>query len=169
MTSASPAARTLEPLARRNDSDSERKRKVVCFSVGDQRYGIDIDLVREIRAWTAPTALPQTPDFVRGVINLRGMVVPILDLRARFGQRPTEPTKAHVVIVVQIGARLAGILVDTVSDIVRVADAEVREVPEIGGVNARECLDGLITVDGQLVALISTERIVAPTATHGSA
>lgn len=169
MTSARPAERTLERFARRNDGEIERKRKVVCFTVGDQRYGIDIDLVREIRAWSAPTALPNTPDFVRGVINLRGMVVPILDLRARFGQGPTEPTKAHVVIVVLIGARLAGILVDTVSDIVRVAESEVREVPEIGGANARECLDGLITVDEQLVALVSAERIAAPVAAHGSA
>ena len=69
----------------------------------------------------------------------------------------------------QIGARLAGILVVGVSDIVRVADAQVREVREIGGVDARECLDGLFAVDDQLVALISTERIMAPVAAHGSA
>src|SRR5215470_18911627 len=85
--------------------------QVVSFKVGEEHYGIDIQLVREIRAWSATTQLPNTPEFVRGVINLRGTIVPILDLRARFGQGQSEPTKAHVVVIVAIEARMVGMLV----------------------------------------------------------
>ena len=142
--------------------DSGQRRQIVCFTIGTQSFGIDIGTVREIRAWSAPTALPNSPGFVRGVINLRGTIVPILDLRARFNQGQTEPTKAHVVIVVQVGQRLAGMLVDTVSDIVKVAGDDVRGIPDIGGAEARECLDGLIAAEERMIALVSAERILNP-------
>jgi purine-binding chemotaxis protein CheW len=141
-------------------------RQLVCFTIGDETYGIDIRAVREIRAWSATTVLPNAPDFVRGVINLRGTVVPILDLRARFGRGRTEPTKVHVVIVVAIDSRIVGILVDTVSDIVAVATTEIRPVPEIGGAEMQECLDGLIAQGEQMIALVAAERIVAPISVH---
>jgi purine-binding chemotaxis protein CheW len=150
----------------RTAAETGRTLQIVCFTIGEQTYGIGIESVREIRAWSATTTLPNTPGFVRGVVNLRGSIVPILDLRARFNQGQTEPTKAHVVIVVQVGPRLVGMLVDTVSDIVKVAGDEVREVPDVGGAEARECLDGLIAVDDQMIALVSAARIVAPVAVH---
>jgi purine-binding chemotaxis protein CheW len=115
--------------------------QVVSFKVGDESYGIDIQLVREIRAWSATTQLPNTPQFVRGVINLRGIIVPILDLRARFGQGTTEPGTAHVVIVVAIGSRLAGILVDSVSDIVTLPKGDIKPVPTRRGL-VRQRLSG---------------------------
>lgn len=149
--------------------DTRSMLQVVCFTIGEQTYGIGIETVREIRAWSTTTLLPNTPDFVRGVINLRGTIVPILDLRARFGQGQTETTKVHVVVVIQVGQRLVGMLVDTVSDIVKVPSDEVKEVPDIGGAEAKECLDGLIAVDEQMIALVSAERILAPVAEHGSA
>lgn len=162
MTTASKGIHApAEPFGPQAAAEAAQSLQVVCFTIGEQTYGIGIEAVREIRAWSATTALPSTPDFVRGVINLRGTIVPILDLRARFGQGQTEPSKAHVVIVVQVGQRLVGMLVDTVSDIVKVAGADVREVPDIGGAAAKECLDGLIAVDEQMIALISAERVTS--------
>lgn len=149
--------------------DSAHALQIVCFTIGEQTYGIGIEAVREIRAWSATTSLPNAPDFVRGVVNLRGTIVPILDLRARFGQGQTDPGKAHVVIVIQVGQRLVGLLVDTVSDIARVPSGDVKEVPDIGGGAAKKCLDGLIAVEEQMIALISAERILAPVAEHGTA
>jgi purine-binding chemotaxis protein CheW len=135
--------------------------QVVSFKVGDEHYGIDIQLVREIRAWQVATQLPNTPPFVRGVINLRGTIVPILDLRARFGQGMTEPGTANVVIVVAVGKRLVGILVDSVSDIVTLQRGEIKPVPSMEGSAAGDCLDGLVTINDQMIALVAVERVAA--------
>jgi purine-binding chemotaxis protein CheW len=161
-----PSSSPLDPLARKSDGESVQTRQLVCFTIGDEIYGIEIRTVREIRAWSATTSLPNAPDFVRGVTNLRGTVVPILDLRARFGRGQTEPTKAHVVIVIAIESRVVGILVDTVSDILTVAETEIRPVPEIGGAEAQEYLDGLVTQGDQMIALVAADRIVAPISVH---
>jgi len=140
--------------------------QVVSFKVGDEYYGIDIQLVREIRAWSAATQLPNTPQFVRGVINLRGIIVPILDLRARFGQGTTEPGTAHVVIVVAIGTRLAGILVDSVSDIVTLPKGDIKPVPSVEGSSASDCLEGLVTVNDQMIALVAVESVASAATVH---
>lgn len=145
---------------------SRQLRQVVCFTLGEQTYGIGIEAVREIRAWSPATSLPSAPDFVRGVIDLRGTIVPILDLKARFSQGRTEPTKSHVVIVTQIGEQVVGVLVDSVSDIVKVAAADIRDVPAIGGGKAAETLDGLVSVNERMIALISAERILPPVVLH---
>ncbi|MFM9844863.1 MAG: chemotaxis protein CheW [Dongiaceae bacterium] len=135
------------------------RRQIVTFRVGAESYGIGIQSVREIRAWSPATALPEAPDFVRGVINLRGQMVPILDLRARFGQGETEATPTHVVIVVAVGARTVGVLVDAVSDIVSIADQDIKPVPEIGGWTATAYLQGLAAVGEAMVALVGVERL----------
>jgi purine-binding chemotaxis protein CheW len=145
---------------------AENAMQVVSFKVGNEYYGIDIQLVREIRAWSATTQLPNTPQFVRGVINLRGTIVPILDLRARFGQGMTEPGTAHVVIVVAIGSRLAGILVDSVSDIVTLPKGDIKPVPTVEGSTANDCLEGLVTVNEQMIALVAVERVASATTVH---
>src|SRR3546814_4961963 len=93
---------------------STRTVQLVSFTVGKEEYGVDIMAVREIRAWSETTPLPNTPDVVRGVINMRGAIVPIFDLRARFGMQRTEPTKYNVVIIVSVASRIVGILVDAV-------------------------------------------------------
>src|SRR5438270_13558132 len=91
--------------------------KFVSFAIGDDQYGVDIMAVREIKGWAEITHLPKQPDYVRGVLNLRGVMVPIIDLRCRFGQGMTEATALHVVIVVQVEFRLIGLLADRVLDI----------------------------------------------------
>lgn len=89
----------------------------ISFAIGDDQYGVDIMAVREIKEWTEITHLPKQPEYVRGVLNLRGVIVPIIDLRCRFGQGLTEATPLHVIIIVQIEHQLVGLLADRVSDI----------------------------------------------------
>ena len=149
----------LDPLGPGADGESAPMRQLVCFTIGDETYGIDIRAVREIRAWSATTVLPNAPDFVRGVINLRGTVVPILDLRARFGMPRTEPTKYNVVIIVSVSARIVGILVDAVSDIITINEDEIRPMPDMEQVSGLGFMEGLITVGDRMVGLIGLERM----------
>lgn len=140
--------------------------QLISFSVGEQHYCVDIMAVREIRAWSGTTSLPKTAEFVRGVINLRGTIVPIIDLRVRFGQGLTDPTKAHVVIILSIGERLNGILADSVSDILTVPEADIHSVPQADGEVGNPFIDGLLTQRNTMVALLSLERLVDKAVVH---
>jgi len=132
----------------------------VAFTIGGHHYCIDIMSVREIRNWTGVTELPNTAEFMRGVINLRGIIVPIIDLRARFGQGLIEPTPSHVVVVVAIGDRLHGLLVDSVSDILTVKRSDIAPIPETAGQSQSPLLDGLITQGEQMLAVVALERLL---------
>src|SRR5437764_2537704 len=103
----------------------------ISFAIDDDQYGVDIMAVREIKGWTEITHLPKQPDYVRGVLNLRGVIVPIIDLRCRFGQGLTEATPLHIVIIVQIGAKPIGLLADRVLDIVSLDASQIQPVPRI--------------------------------------
>ena len=134
-------------------------RQFISFTIGDEEYGVDIMAIREIKGWTATTELPNTPAFIRGVINLRGAIVPILDLRARFSARRTEASDRHVIIVVAVGTRVAGILVDAVADIITVPTDGIQPIPQLDHGDAAGFLAGLVTVDGRMVALMDLDRI----------
>ena len=138
----------------------------VAFTIGDQNYCVDIMSVREIRAWTGATPLPNTADYVRGVINLRGSIVPIVDLRTRFGQGETDPTKSHVVVIVAIEERLNGLLVDSVSDILTVSAENIAAIPETDVGSRVRYLDGLITEEDRMVALIALDRVIDEISVH---
>jgi purine-binding chemotaxis protein CheW len=97
-------------------------RELITFEVEGQVFGLDIMAIREIRAWTPTTRLPRVPHYVAGVVNLRGTVLPVVDLAARLGWRATEPTPRHAIIVTQLGTQIGGWIVDSVSDIVTVPD-----------------------------------------------
>ncbi len=126
-------------------------------------YGIDIMAVREIKGWSETTCIPHSAAWIRGVMNLRGVIVPILDLRARFGMTPTEPTPMHVVVIVQTGARTTGILVDAVSDIIAITPDDIRAVPDTGVGLAEGLLSGLVPLERGMVALVSLESLTALT------
>lgn len=133
--------------------------EVLTFTIGDQYYGLDLLSVREIRAWTDVTPLPNTPPFVRGVINLRGAVVPIFDLRVRLGGEVTQATSANVVIVVEIGAESVGLLVDTVSDILALGADSLQPVPATATDTEHSFLSALATHEDRMVALIDVNRL----------
>lgn len=130
------------------------------FRVRDGEYGVDIMRVREIRGWTEATRMPHSAEYIRGVINLRGVVIPIFDLRCRFGQGNTEATEKHVVIVMAIGQRTVGVLVDAVSDILSVAGSEIKEAPNSGEATIDEAyISGLISAEDKMVVLLDVEHL----------
>lgn len=133
----------------------------ISFSIGDDQYGVEITAVREIKGWTSITHLPKQPDYVRGVLNLRGVMVPIIDLRCRFGQGVTDATSMHVVIVVQIDGKLVGILADRVLDIVSFDAAQIQRVPHVTRDIQSELLAGLVTIESGMIALIDLQHLVA--------
>jgi purine-binding chemotaxis protein CheW len=134
--------------------------QLIAFSIGEQTYGVEITTVREIRAWSGATPLPNTREFVRGVINLRGTIVPIFDLRARFGDGITTATKNHVVVVMSVGEKWVGLLVDAVSDILTVSREDIHPVPE-GNAMDSELLNGIVTHETRMVGLIDLHTVVA--------
>ncbi len=131
----------------------------ITFTIGAEEYGVDIMSVREIKGWADTTALPNSPPYVRGVINLRGIIVPIFDLRARFGLGATETTKTHVVIIVAVQNRTIGILVDSVSDILTIPSGDIRAVPDMDRSIDDAFLDGLVAVGPRMVAIIALDRL----------
>src|SRR5437660_7691397 len=116
----------------------------ISFAIGDDQYGVDIMAVREIKGWSQITPLPRQPDYMRGVLNLRGIMVPIIDLRCRFAQGVTEATPLHVVIVVQIGPRHVGLLADRVLDIVATNASELQPAPRVDANARADFLFGLL-------------------------
>src|ERR1700689_198934 len=135
--------------------------QLISFAIGDDQYGVDIMAVREIKGWTEITHLPRQPDYVRGVLNLRGVIVPIIDLRCRFGQGTTEATPLHIVIIVQVEARLIGLLADRVLDILSFEASQVQPVPQIARASRVDFLSGLVTIDGTMIALIDLPNLLS--------
>jgi purine-binding chemotaxis protein CheW len=133
----------------------------ISFSIGAEQYGVDIMAVREIKGWSEITHLPKQPDYVRGVLNLRGVMVPIIDLRCRFGQGMTEATALHVVIVVQVESRLIGLLADRVLDILSFEPSQIQAVPQVTRSARVDFLSGLITIDGAMIALVDLPNLLA--------
>lgn len=146
------------------DQDAAREaHELISFRAGGQEFCVDVIAVREIRGWTATTPLPQSPDYVSGVINLRGAVLPVVDLSARLGLGPTDPTRRSVIIVVQIGTRLVGVLVDGVSDILSIARDEIQPAPDISCEIVSDFVNGIVSIDGRLMSWILLERILPDT------
>lgn len=135
-------------------------RQLITFQIGDQILGVDIMAIREIRAWSPATPLPNVPAHVRGVVNLRGVVLPVLDLSHRLGWGLTSPSARHVIIVVRIGDQLQGLIVDAVNDIVTVPDDGMQPLPDIGDNAAANFLEGLATIDQRLILVLALERLI---------
>lgn len=150
---------TSNALKKQDDAVVKETSQFISFRVGDEEYGVDIMLVREIKGWVGVTSLPNTPKYMRGVLNLRGTIVPIFDLRCRFGMERTEASKMHVVVIVQVGDRTMGILVDAVSDILTVTEDDINQVPDIDQRSDGEYLKGLLTVNDRMVALLNLKAL----------
>lgn len=159
---ASPAQLHLaERHGREADGQSKPKFQFVCFAISGDQYGVDIMAVREIKGVSGITHLPKQPDYVRGVLNLRGSIVPIVDLRCRFGEGVTGTTPLHIVIIVQIDGRQVGLIGDRVLDIVSVDAAQIQKVPHAGRGSPTELLSGLVTQEGVMIALIDLPNLLS--------
>jgi purine-binding chemotaxis protein CheW len=135
-------------------------RELIAFRVGAQEFCINIMSVREIRGWTAATGLPHAPDYLRGVINLRGAVLPIVDLAVRLGLARNEPTPRNVIIVVQIETQQIGLLVDAVSDILTFSDDHIQPTPDVASDLVKTFVRGLLPVEGRMISLLSLDHVL---------
>jgi purine-binding chemotaxis protein CheW len=149
----------------RTDSESAgtkgASQQYLTFTVGQEEYGVDIMTVREIKGWTETTRLPNSPEFMRGVMNLRGLIIPIFDLRARFALGLTDATAKHVIVILAVGARNIGILVDTVSDILDVGTEQIKPSPASENKLSIEedFINGLISLDNRMVVILNVEHL----------
>lgn len=137
------------------------ERELVASRIAQHEICIDIQSVREIRGWTPATPLPHAPSHVVGVINLRGTVLPVIDLARRLALGRTEPSARHVIVVVQIAGRICGLLVDAVSEILSITSDRVQPTPDVDSELARRFVEGVIADSGRLLNLIRLDHVVA--------
>lgn len=145
-----------------NNQDAANTLQQLTFNLAGEEYGVDILTVREIRGWSRVTRIPQTPDYLLGVLNLRGAIVPIMDLRLRFGLERESYGDNTVVIIVAVEERLFGIVVDAVSDVVDIDPAAIKPVPDMGVVVDTRYLKGLATHVERMVMLLDVEKLMRP-------
>jgi purine-binding chemotaxis protein CheW len=140
---------------------SNDNRQYITFIANGQEFASNIMAIREIRGWSDTTPLPHVPDYVRGVVNLRGLVLPVIDLKARLGLGITEVTPKHVIIVIHTGTRQTGLLVDAVSDIITLGEGDIQPPPEVMGRAADTFIDGIAVRDGRMVTLLGIAGLTA--------
>lgn len=126
--------------------------ELISFEIADQEFCIDIRTVREIRGWTPATPMPQTPAYMKGVINLRGAVIPVLDLRNRLGLGSTDPSSRHVIVVVQQDERVAGLLVDGVQETFQVGADLLKAPPAMGSTATDRFVDAILPLEGRMMS-----------------
>ncbi len=148
-------------MERQSGTEGTSPRELITFLIGAQEFCVDIMSVREIRGWTPATPLPHSPGFVRGVINLRGAVLSIVDLAARLGLPATEPSARHVIIVAQVGHQIVGLLVDAVSDILTVTADTIQPTPDVASDMARSFVRGVLAIDGRMISLITLDQVLS--------
>ncbi|MES1955480.1 chemotaxis protein CheW [Salinisphaera hydrothermalis] len=139
------------------DSD---QREVLVFTLGGEEYAVDILKVQEIRGYSNVTRIANVPDFIKGVTNLRGAIVPIVDLRLKFALGEADYTEQTVVIVLNIGERVVGVVVDSVSDVIGLSAEQIKPAPEFGGQMDTAYLEGLASIDDRMLILIDAEAMM---------
>jgi purine-binding chemotaxis protein CheW len=130
------------------------------FTLGSEEYGIDILKVQEIRGYDAVTRIANTPDFIKGVINLRGVIVPIVDMRIKLNLGDVEYNEFTVVIILNVRDRVVGMVVDGVSDVITLPPEQIRPAPELGSSLNTKYLKGLGTVDERMIILVDIEELM---------
>lgn len=130
------------------------------FCLGNEEYGIEILKVQEIRGWEQPTTIANSPDFIKGVINLRGTIVPIVDMRIKFGLGNADYNALTVVIILNVAKRVVGIVVDAVSDVITLSGEQIRPAPQFGGAMDTQHIVGLGTIEERMLILLDIERLM---------
>ena len=144
--------------------NQEDIQQFLTFIMDDEEYGVDILTVQEIRGWEEITAIPNAPVFVKGAINLRGTIVPIIDLRLRFGLSSVKYGPLTVIIVVKVelkvGSKIMGLVVDAVSDVYSIGQQQAKDVPDISKSDNAEFVHGLVNVGEKMVVLLHLEKVL---------
>lgn len=151
---------TMEISAEKDSTENVARQEYLTFVLGDESYGIEILKVQEIRGYDAVTKIANTPDFIKGVVNLRGLIVPIVDLRIKFGLGKVEYDEFTVVIILNLHGRVVGIVVDGVSDVMCLQESQVRTVPDIVASIDTKYVTGLATVDQKMFILVDIEQLM---------
>ncbi len=142
------------------DDGAAANTEYLSFGIGEDEYSVDIMSVREIRGWTRTTSLPHAPEFVRGVINLRGTVLPVVDLAMRLGLEKSEPEERNVIIVVDVGSRIMGLRVDAVSDILSFSPDQLQPPPDVVTNEATPFVKALTILDNRMVRLLDLNAVL---------
>jgi purine-binding chemotaxis protein CheW len=132
------------------------------FTLGEEHYGVDILRVQEIKGYTAVTRIPNTPDYIRGVLNLRGTIVPIVDLRTKFGMEKVDATMFTVIVVVVVRDRIMGVVVDSVSDVLNIAAKDIQPPPNFGARVDTSFIHSMAKSGDKLITLLDIDRVLSP-------
>ena len=139
----------------------EATREVLVFILGAEEFGVDILKVQEIRGFEKVTPIPAAPAYLKGIVNLRGVIVPVIDLRLKFAMAEARYDATTVMIVLRLAGRVIGIVVDAVSDVVRLAPSEIKAAPQLGSVVDSTYLAGLATQDERMILLLDIEKFLS--------
>lgn len=150
----------VDPPETPTDAAIAHSMEVVAFRVAGQDFCFDIMSVREIRGWTETTTLPHAQSYVKGVINLRGSVVPVVDLADRLGFGPTEPSARHVIIITVVAGQTIGLLADVVSDILAVSESAMHSVPDMVSDQVKAFISGVVLVDDRMIRRLDLDRVL---------
>lgn len=134
------------------------------FKLGQEEYGVDIQKVQELRAYSAVTAIANAPEYILGVVNLRGLIVPIIDLRIKFGLGQPAYDQFTVVIIMYVAGSQVGVVVDGVSDVVTLTPGQVKPVPQMSAANHPDFMTGMGALDQRMIILVDIERLLAGSA-----
>jgi purine-binding chemotaxis protein CheW len=159
----------MEPPRKIAAATDAPETQFVSFEVGSDTFLIPIEKVVEFRTWSEPTAVPHTPDYVRGIVNIRGEIVPIYDVAARLGRGLTVAAERHVVVIVRSeDGRSVGLLVDSVTDIVNARSADMAPIPRIEGGDATPFMRGVVFVEERILGVTDVDRLVQETLPDGA-
>ena len=142
-------------------SKADKPLEFLSFTLGDEEYGIDIQKVQELRGYDAVTRIANAPEFIKGVVNLRGIIVPIIDMRIRFGIGTPSYDQFTVVIVLNIAGRVVGMVVDSVSDVITLSQEQIKPAPEMGSALDTDYLIGLGTLEERMLILVDIDRLMS--------
>lgn len=144
-----------------NNQESGSSSEFLAFTLGEEVYGIDILKVQEIRSYEPVTKIANAPDFIKGVINLRGIIVPVIDMRIKFCLDSLEYNQFTVVIILNVCGRVIGMVVDSVSDVIDLSPDQIHAPPEFGASLDTQYLRGMATMEGRMIILVDIERLMS--------
>ncbi|PPD37623.1 MAG: chemotaxis protein CheW [Methylomonas sp.] len=160
-----------EPYDSGDKINMDNLEQYLSFALGDEEYGVEILRVQEIRSWEPVSRIPNVPSYEKGVVNLRGAIVPIIDLRERFNLGRVEYTPLTVVVALQTGTgtnmRIMGVVVDSVSDVVNVDKTSVQSAPDFGAKVSTEFITGLVSLNDRMVMLLDVDKLLDLDDEHG--
>jgi purine-binding chemotaxis protein CheW len=140
-------------------NDDNKMMQLLAFNVNQEEFAIDIMVVREIKSWSSITRLPNSPEYLLGVLNLRGTIIPIFDLKCRFGKGLTDIQAKTVVVIIAVGNKTAGMIVDNVSDILNISRDLIAPAPHVGSEESNIYINGLISMEKRIVIVLDLNRL----------